>query len=212
MSLNGKKKKKKKKEKSNQSIDLPSPSYTRFTSASQFCGTDSVSHGGMTNNTSDINTEIKVNGQKLETVTSFKYLGSVITNEGSKPEILPRTAQATAALTRLKPVWIDKSTSLSSKKGPMSSLVTFFFLYACESWTLTTELKRRKEAMEMGCYRKILSISYKDHVTNEEVRAKFQQAIGPHEDLLPFVTRCQLQWDGHVYVHQVWLKPSCKAQ
>ena len=42
----------------------------------------------MTNNTSGINTEIKVNGQKLETVTSFKYLGSVITDEGSKPEIL----------------------------------------------------------------------------------------------------------------------------
>ena len=37
------------------------------------------------NNTSDINTEVKVNGQKLETVTSFKYLGSVITDEGSKP-------------------------------------------------------------------------------------------------------------------------------
>ena len=46
----------------------------------------------MTNNTSGINTEIKVNGQKLETVTSFKYLGSVITNEGSKPEILSRIA------------------------------------------------------------------------------------------------------------------------
>ena len=62
----------------------------------------------MTNNTSGINTEIKVNGQKLETVTSFKYLGSVITGEGSKLEILSRITQATAALTRLKPVWIDK--------------------------------------------------------------------------------------------------------
>ena len=61
-------------------------------------------------NTSGINTEIKVNGQKLETVTSFKYLGSVITIEGSKPEILSRIAQTTAALTRLKPVWNDKST------------------------------------------------------------------------------------------------------
>ena len=40
----------------------------------------------MTNNTSGINTEIKVNGQKLETVTSFKYLGSVIADEGSKPD------------------------------------------------------------------------------------------------------------------------------
>ena len=43
----------------------------------------------MTNNASGINTEIKVNGQKLETVTSFKYLSSVIIDEGSKPEILP---------------------------------------------------------------------------------------------------------------------------
>ena len=44
----------------------------------------------MTNNTRGINTEINVNGQKLETVTSCKYLGSVITVEGSKPEILSR--------------------------------------------------------------------------------------------------------------------------
>ena len=44
----------------------------------------------MTNNTSGINTEIKVNGQKLETVTSFKYLGTVITDEGSKPDIQSR--------------------------------------------------------------------------------------------------------------------------
>ena len=49
----------------------------------------------MTNNTTGANTEIKINGQKLETVTSFKYLGSVITDEGSKPDILSRTAQTT---------------------------------------------------------------------------------------------------------------------
>ena len=42
----------------------------------------------MTNNTSGINREIKVSGQRLETVTSFKYLGSVITDEGSKLELL----------------------------------------------------------------------------------------------------------------------------
>ena len=58
----------------------------------------------MTNNTSGINTEIKVNGQKLEAVTTFECLGSVIADEGSKPEILSRIAQTTTALTRLKPV------------------------------------------------------------------------------------------------------------
>ena len=56
-----------------------------------------------------------MNGQKLETVTSSKYQGSVTTDEGSKPEILSRIAQATAALSRLKPVWNNRSISLSSK-------------------------------------------------------------------------------------------------
>ena len=65
----------------------------------------------------------------------------------------------------------------------MRSLVTSIFLYDCESWTLTAELQRRMQAMKMRCYHKILRISYKDHVTNEEVRAKIQQAIGPYEDL-----------------------------
>ena len=147
----------------------------------------------MTNNTSGINTEIKVHGQKLETVTSFKYLGSVITDESSKPEILSRIAQ-TAALTRLKPVWNDRSVSLSSKIRLMRSPVTSIFLYACKSWTLTEEFQRRRQSMEMRCYRKILGISHKDHVTNEEIRAKIQQAIGPHEDLLTIVKRRKLQW------------------
>ena len=75
----------------------------------------------------------------------------------------------------------------------MRSLVTSIFLYACESWTLTAELQRRIQAMEMRCYRKILHISYKDHVTNEEVRAKIQLAIGPHKDLLRIVKRRKLQ-------------------
>ena len=52
--------------------------------------------------------------------------------------------------------------------------------------------------MEMRCYRKIPRISYKDHVTDEEVRSKIQQAIGPHEDLLTIVKRRKLQWYGHV--------------
>ena len=52
--------------------------------------------------------------------------------------------------------------------------------------------------MEMRCYRKILRISYKDHVTNKDVHAKIQQAIGLHEDLLMIVKRSKLQWYGHV--------------
>ena len=52
--------------------------------------------------------------------------------------------------------------------------------------------------MEMRCYRKVLLISYKDHATNEEVRAKVQQTNGPHEDFPTIVKRHKLQWYGHV--------------
>ena len=74
----------------------------------------------------------------------------------------------------------------------MRSLVTYIFLYACEPWTLTAELQRKIQAMEIRCYRKILHISYKDHVTNEEIHVNIQQAIGPHEDLLTIVKRRKL--------------------
>ena len=47
--------------------------------------------------------------------------------------------------------------------------------------------------MEIRCYRKILRISYKDYVTNEEVRAKIQKIIGPHEDFPTIVKRRKLQ-------------------
>ena len=54
----------------------------------------------------------------------------------------------------------------------MRSLLTSTFLIACESWALTAELQTRIQTMGMRCYRKILLISYKDYVTNEEVCAK----------------------------------------
>ena len=118
-------------------------------------------------------------------------------NESFKLEMLSRIAHTTAALTRLKPVWNDRNTSLSSKTRLMRSLVTSISLYACDPWTLTGELQRRIQAMEMSCYCKIVHNSYKDHVTNKEVRAKIQQANGPHEDLT-IVKRRKLQWYGHV--------------
>ncbi|KAK2174840.1 hypothetical protein NP493_774g00016 [Ridgeia piscesae] len=72
------------------------------------------------------------------------------------------------------------------------------FLYACESWTLTADTERRIQAMEMRCLRKLLGITYRDHISNEEVRNRTRQAIGPHEDLLTTVKRRKLKWYGHV--------------
>ena len=70
--------------------------------------------------------------------------------------------------------------------------------HACESQTLTAELQRRIPTMDRRCYRKILHISLKDHVTNKEVHVKIQQATGPHEDLLTIIKRHKLQCYGQV--------------
>ena len=90
--------------------------------------------------------------QKLGTVTSFKYLGAVVTDDGSKPQILSRIAQATAALTKLKPLLRENNISLESKVKMMRFLVISIFLYAYESWTLTAELETRTQAFEVCCY------------------------------------------------------------
>ena len=69
----------------------------------------------MTNSANCIQREIKVKGQKLGPVTSFKYLGAVVSDDGAKPDIVSRIAQATAAITKLKPIWRDYNISRGSK-------------------------------------------------------------------------------------------------
>ena len=141
---------------------------------------------------------VKVGDTKLEEVTAFKYLGATICEQGSKPEIVNRIAQSTAALSKLQTIWRDKNINLSSKVRLMRSLVISIFLYACESWTLNKDLEKRISAFEMRCYRRILGISYKDRITNLEVKNRIQQAIGPYEELLTTVRKRTLRWFGHV--------------
>ena len=129
----------------------------------------------------------------MGTVINFKYLGAVVSDNGSKPEVLSRIEQATAALTKLKSIWRDNSISLGSKVKLMRSLVISIFLYASESWTLSAELKKRTQAFEIRCYRRLLNISYKDYVTKKEVRRKIQAAIGEYDELLTLVKKRKLR-------------------
>ena len=66
----------------------------------------------MTNNPNGFQREIKIKGQRLEEVENFKYIGEIISNEGSTPEIHSRIAQTVAALSRLKIIWKDKTSRL----------------------------------------------------------------------------------------------------
>ena len=146
----------------------------------------------MTNNTNGFSTDIRVNGEKLDCVNRFKYLGAIIADEGSKLEILARVAQATAALAKLKTIWNDRNIALSSKIRLMRSLVMSIFF--------------------TRCLRKLLGITYKDHISNEEVRNRTRQAIRPHEDLLTTVKRRKLKWYGHITNLQALPRQSCRVQ
>ena len=121
-----------------------------------------------------------------------------------------RIAQTTAAVTKLKVIWDDNNIAISSMTRIMSSLATSIFLYACETWTITADLERKMQALDMTCFRKLFGISYRDHITNEEVKARIGNAIGPYEDLTS-VKRRQMKWYGHVtHIHLDWPRLSCR--
>ena len=101
-------------------------------------------------------------------------------------------------MTKLIVIWNYKNITISSKIRLMRSLAMSIFLYACETWTITADIERRIQDSEIRCFRKLLGILYKDHIINEEVKAKIGNSIGPYEDLLTSVKRCKLKWYGHV--------------
>ena len=66
----------------------------------------------------------------VQRVQSFKYLGSIISDKGSKPEVLARRVQTTAALAKLKPILKDSNITISSKLQLVHSQVISIFLYS----------------------------------------------------------------------------------
>ena len=96
----------------------------------------------MTNSKKKISSDISVNEERLETVKNFKYLGAIVWDDGSKPEILSRIAMTSSSLTKLNAIWKDKAIKRSQKIRLMHSIVHSVFLYACETWTLMADLER----------------------------------------------------------------------
>ena len=95
----------------------------------------------MSNKANGLTKTIKMKGYNLEIVTNFKYVVAIVTDEGTKREVLTRIAQATAVLTKLKAVWKDRKITSKHRIQILRSIVTSTFLYACETWTLTAELE-----------------------------------------------------------------------
>jgi len=133
----------------------------------------------MVNSTIDISANITMNGEPLEEVDHFKYLGATLSKDGTcNAEIRIRIAQATSAMARLSRVWKSKI-CFQTKFKLFKSLVVSILLYGCESWTLLADTERRVQAFENKSLRRLLGISWRDHKTNEFVRRRVEDFEGP---------------------------------
>ena len=126
------------------------------------------------------------------------YIGSFVSDEGSKPEILSRIVQTTAALTKLKPVGRDRSIFLSSKVQLMHSLVTSILWNSLQimdphSRATKKNTSHGNEVLPQDTVRFIQRPCY-------QRGSLCQYPIGnrPHEDFLTMAKRRKLKWYGHV--------------
>ena len=125
---------------------------------------------------------------------------------GSKPEVFSRIAQTTAAETKLKVIWNDKNIAISSKIKMMRSLVMSIFCMHVKRVRIRAGTARRIQTLKMRYFRRLLSISYRDHINDEELKTRIGNAIGPYEGLLTSMKRRKLKWHGHV-TRSFWTGP-----
>ena len=123
---------------------------------------------------------ISMTGQKLEEVTSFKYLGVTLCKDGiCSANVRIRIASAMTAMARLNRIWRCNTISFASKFKLYKFLVTSILLYGCETWTLLAYSEKRIQAFKTKCLRKLLRISYLDHKTTDWVLSKIKSLAGP---------------------------------
>ena len=137
---------------------------------------------------------ITLNGAPLEEVNDFSYLGSIQSNIGDREkDIKCRIGKGCSVFRRLNVIWYSKSISLQVKLRFYKSIVLSTVLYACETWKSTTATIRLLDVFHMNCLRKILNLSRKDHVRNNEIlrRTNFRY-------LSEIVLQRRLQFTGHV--------------
>uniref|UniRef100_H3B2Y3 Reverse transcriptase domain-containing protein n=1 Tax=Latimeria chalumnae TaxID=7897 RepID=H3B2Y3_LATCH len=132
---------------------------------------------------------ITIGEQQLETVSHFKYLGSIVREDGKcEQDIKTRLGMARTTLRKMKTLWKNQNISTQTK---IRLLVA---TYGCESWTLTKTLMKKIESCEMVSYRRAMKIPWTVKLTNEEVLQRAHET----RNLLTSVTSRKLQYFGHM--------------
>jgi len=122
--------------------------------------------------------KIIIDQKQLENVESFKYLGSILTNDGKCTcEIKCRIAMAKAAFNKKRTLFTS-TLDLELRKKLVKCYVWSIALYGVETWTLRAVDQKHLGSFEMWCWRRMEKIIWTDHVRNEEVllRLRFKMA------------------------------------
>ena len=137
---------------------------------------------------------IMVDGQRVEQVPQFKYLGAWMTEDGRcELEVKTRIAMAKEAFSKRREL-LTKGLCLATKKKIVKVLVWSVALYGCETWALKKAERGRLESFEMWVWRRMEKISWVDKVTNMDVLKR----VDERRMLLEEVIKRQKQWIGHV--------------
>ena len=138
---------------------------------------------------------VKLDGKNIERCTSYKYLGCVVNEKWDmSQEVRSRLEQARNVFVKMNKVFLSRNLNLELRKRMLKCYVFPIAIYGMEGWTLTQALENRIEAFEMGLYRKILRISWRDRVTNLEVLRR----MNTNKELLPTIKQRKLMYFGHV--------------
>ena len=142
--------------------------------------------------------KIAIDGEEIERVSNFEYLGARIEANGkSTPEIRRRLAMATTRLTKMISIW--KGQCKKTKLRVLETVVFPTALYGCEAWTINNTDAKRITSFEMKCYRKILRISWMEKVTNKEVLSRLDMKTTM---LLQKAKALKLKYFGHIKRHE----------
>jgi hypothetical protein len=119
--------------------------------------------------------KLVIDGNQLENVEKFTYLGSNMTYDlDSRKEILVRIAKATTTLKAMDKIWKSKSIRTETKTKVLQTCVFSGLLYGCEAWVITKDVEQSILAFERKCYRKILKITWTQKVSNTELYRRIQ--------------------------------------
>ena len=139
--------------------------------------------------------DIMVDGNKLNSVLEFTYLGSTISSDGCiDDEIQRRMAKASASFGRLRQrLWNNHHVSMRVKGKIYRAIVLFTLLYGAEAWTVYRRQVKKLHAFMMRHLRSIMRITWMDKVTHKEILER--TGLPSMEDLL---IRKNLRWTGHL--------------